>query len=349
MSTGRRIGDEQLHAFCRSAFARAGMEEGDAATAATVLVQTSLRGIDTHGVALLPGYVRRLMAGQVTPRPVQRWMVGGPAAAVLDAGNGLGVVAAYRAMERAVELARQSGIALVGVRRSTHFGAGAFYAMMGLEHDMIGIAGSNGPRVMAPHGGARAAMHNTPLAAAVPTLEEPPIVMDFAMSVVAFRRIVQAAEEGRPIPLGWAVDPQGKPTEDARAGRDGALLPLGHKGYALGILIDVLSGVLTGAGFADRIPPENASDAPPQDTGHFCMAIHVGAFMPPEEFRRRADDLVRRLRAVPSQDPSAPVRVPGDRGARVQQERTREGIPVPDALYTRLSGLAVELGLPAPE
>lgn len=346
-SPERRLHPEQLRAFCRAAFERAGMESQDASVAASVLVRTSLRGIDTHGVALLPGYVARLRRRHINPRPQMRFVEANRSTAVLDADNGLGVLAACRAMEHAIQLAHRQGLALVGVRRSTHFGAGAFYAMMALEHDMIGVVGSNGPAIMAPYGGARRAMHNLPLAAAIPTLEEPPIVMDFAMSVVAYRRITQAAQEGRPIPLGWALDPQGRPTTDAAAARDGALLPLGHKGYALGILVDVLAGVLTGAAFGAGVGAE-AEEGAPQNTGHFVAAIRIGSFMAPDEFKRRADALVRHLRATPPQDPASSVRVPGERAAAVEAERLRLGIPVPDALYGRLQALAAELGLEMP-
>lgn len=343
----RRVEAGRLEAFCREALERAGMEPADAAVAATVLVTTSLRGIDTHGIALLPGYVGRLRRGEVEPRARMSLVHGSPATAVLDAGNGLGVVAAYRAMEHAIRLARSQGVGLVGVRRSTHFGAGAFYAMMPLAHDMIGLAGSNGPPIMAPYGGARRAMHNLPFAAAVPTLEEPPIVMDFAMSVVAFRRITQAAREGRSIPPGWALDAQGRPTTDPAAAREGALLPLGHKGYALGILIDVLAGVLSGAAFGGGVREESGAGAP-QDAGHFVAAIRIDAFMEPEAFKRRADALVRHLLATPPQDPAAPVRVPGERAAAEEARRRREGIPVPEGLYQRLAELAAELGLAMP-
>lgn len=346
-AAGRHLSPEAALEFCRSAFVRAGMPDQDAAICSSVLVETSLRGVDTHGIALLPMYARNLRKGVYNPRPDMRLTGGGPGAAVLDADNALGVLAEYRAMEHAISLAREAGVAMVGVRRSTHFGAGIYYAMMALAHDMIGLAGSNGPAVMAPHGGTRRAMHNMPLAAAIPTLEAPPIAMDFAMSVVAFRRITAAAEAGEPIPPGWAVDEAGHPTTDAAAGRSGALLPLGYKGYALGILIDVLAGVLTGAGFGDSIAWE--SQGAPQNTGHFAAAINVAAFMPAEAFKRRADALARRLRAVPPQDPAEPVRVPGERGARVRAERLREGIPVPDALHARLASLASELGLAFPE
>ena len=343
----RRIAADRLQAFCQAALQRAGMAAPDASVAAEVLVTASLRGIDTHGIALLPGYIDRLRRGEVNARPRMTLSQGSPSTAVLDADNGLGVVAACRAMGHAIELARREGLGWVGVRRSTHFGAGAYYAMMALEHDMIGLVGSNGPPVMAPHGGARRAMHNLPLAAAIPTLEEPPIVMDFAMSVVAFRRVVQAAREGRPIPLGWALDAEGRPTTDAAAASQGALLPLGHKGYALGILVDVLAGVLSGAAFGADVREESGAGAP-QDTGHFALAIRVDAFMEPAAFKRRTDALVRHLRSTPPQDPAAPVRVPGERGAATAARRRREGIPVPSGLYERLRALAAELGLVAP-
>lgn len=342
-ATELRASAGALHAFARTCFERAGLEADDAAIMASVLVKTSLRGIDSHGVSLLPGYVRNLREGRVVARPQMHLTTSGPCTAILDAGGGPGVLAAFRAMEQAIGMARQAGVALVGVRRSSHFGAGAYYAMMALPHDMIGLAGSNGPPIMAPFGGRAAAMHNMPVAAAVPAGEEPPIVMDFALSVAAARKISAAADEGRPIPEGWALDPEGRPTTDPVRARDGALLPLGHKGYALGILIDVLAGVLTGAGFGGQIPFHGGGQ-----TGHFVMAISVAHFMRPAEFKQRVDQLIRHLRSVPAADPASRVLVPGERAAREQKERARLGIPVPLPLRRRLTALAEELGIPPP-
>ncbi|HEY8487255.1 MAG TPA: Ldh family oxidoreductase [Limnochordales bacterium] len=339
-----RAGAGELHRFCRQCLERAGMEEEAAAIVASVLVKTSLRGVDTHGVALLPGYVRSLREGRVAARPDMQLLVGGPCTAVLDAGGGLGVLAAYRAMEAAIDMARRSGLALVGVRNSSHFGAAAYYASMAVQHDMIGLAGSNGPPLMAPYGGRKAAMHNMPFAAAIPAGEEPPVVMDFAMSVAAFRKIRQAAQQGRPIPPGWALDREGRPTTDpAAAVQGGVLLPFGHKGYALGILVDVLAGVLSGAGFGDRIPADSG-----RNTGHFTMAIHVGFFMPVAQFKARMDQLIRQLRATPPAPGEEEVTVPGHRSFRILQERSRDGIPLPGWIRTRLLETAAELQVPAP-
>ena len=335
-----RVSAAELHRFARECLQRAGMEEDDAAIVASVLTKTSLRGIDTHGIALLPGYVRNLRNGQVVARPEMRLTTSGPSTAVLDGGGGLGVLAAFRAMDAAIAMARQAGIALVGVRRSSHFGAGTYYAMMALPHDMIGLAGSNGPPIMAPFGGRAAAMHNMPLAAAIPAGEEPPIVMDFAMSVSAFRKIRDAADQHRSIPEGWALDRNGRPTTDPAAALEGVLLPLGHKGYAMGILVDVLAGVLSGAGFGSQVPLRGG-----YNTGHFMMAINVAFFMRPAEFKERVDSLIRHLRATPPLDPAVPVSVPGDRSARAQKERLERGIPVPERLRQRLLHLAAELGV----
>ena len=335
----QRLTAAQLHRLARECLGRAGMEADDAAIVASVLVKTSLRGIDTHGVALLPGYVRSLREGRVVARPQMRWITSGPCTAVLDAGSGPGVLAAFRAMETAIAMARQSGIALVAVRRSSHLGAASYYAAMALPHDMVGICGSNGPPIMAPFRGKAPALHNAPLAVAIPAGEEPPIVMDFAMSVVALRRIREAAERGQPIPEGWALDREGRPTTDPAAALGGSLLPLGHKGYALAIWVDVLAGVLSGAAFGGQVPVAGG------ETGHFVMAIHVGFFMPPLQFKARVDQLVRHLRATPPLDPGRPVAVPGERAARMQEERLRHGIPVSGPLLAQLRELAVECGV----
>lgn len=377
---GERVGAAALHEFARTSFERAGLAADEAAVAASVLVKTSLRGIDTHGIALLPGYVRALRSGRVSARPEMHFTTSGPSTAVLDADGGLGVLAAFRAMNAAIEMARHAGVGVVGVRRSSHFGAGAYYAMMAVPHRMIGIAASNGPPVMAPFGGRRAALHNMPIAAAVPAGQEPPVVMDFALSVAAARRIALAAEQGVPIPEGWALDAEGRPTTDPNRAREGAVLPLGHKGYALAVLIDILTGVLTGAGFGPHIPfgarpagsgiggaavqgnagredrvddgkgsEEPASPSPAAGgTGHLFVALNVAFFMRPAEFEARVDRLIRDLRSVPPIDPGRPVMVPGERSARIQQERLQQGVPVWPSLRRRLEELAEELGVPSP-
>ena len=277
MSEYTRFDAADLHRLAQVILTGCGMTAEDADIGAGVLLYADLRGIDSHGVAHLSAhqsYVRGLKNGNVNPRPALRTVNETPTTALLDGDGGLGPVVAHRAMEKAIAKARESGVGMVGVANSRHFGSAGYYSEMALEHDMIGIAMTQASPAVLPTRGAARKLGTNAISFAIPAGDEPPFVMDMATSAVAVGKLELARRKSEPIPLGWAVDSQGRDTTDPNdywAG--GALVPLGstpelssHKGFALGMLVDILSGVLTGAGFGAVMSREK------RPVGHFVGA-----------------------------------------------------------------------------
>lgn len=342
-----RIPAEKLAEFVRELLLRLDLPADDAALVARAVVRADLEGVETHGVARLPNYVERLRRGLVKPRPQMLWVRRSGAVALLDADNGMGQVAAARAMAEAIALAREYGTGWVGVRRSNHFGIGSFYVQMAIRAGLVGLAFSNTPPAMAPWGGRQPFLGTNPVAIGIPAGEEPPIVVDFATSAVARGQILKAAREGNPTPPDWAVDAERKPTSDPRAALAGSLLPLGGaKGYALALAVEVLCGVIPGAGVGPAIPSFFDNRERPSDVGHLLVAVNVEAFKDRSEYAARVDRLIRDLRAVPPAAGSAGVRVPGHRRYETAARRQVQGIDLPRSLAAELDRLARELGAP---
>ncbi|MBI3977649.1 MAG: Ldh family oxidoreductase [Chloroflexi bacterium] len=336
----------ELRRLATAVLAAAGMPEDDAALTATTLIEADLRGTHSHGLYLLERYVRRLRAGGTKGRPQMRILRETAATALLDGDDGQGQVVAARAMRLAIEKARTAGIGLVQARRSHHIGALYYWTMMALPHDMIGIAMTSGIPIMVPFGGIRPLTGNNPIAVAIPAGEERPIVFDAAMSVAAMGRIHVAERRGRSIPPGWALDQSGQPTTDPIAGGRGTVLPMGdHKGYGLALVVEALSGVLTGAVFAGSAAGRR-DVALPQELGHTFQAIDVAAFMDPAEFKARTDSLIRQAHAVPRAPGVERIYVPGEPEFEIQAARERDGIPVDAVTLRELEALAREAGVP---
>jgi LDH2 family malate/lactate/ureidoglycolate dehydrogenase len=301
----------------------------------------------------VPLYLKRIAHGFLNPRPELRWESTRPAVAILDADDTLGHVAAVRAMQRAVELAKEHGIGCVGVRNSSHFGPAAHHASMAVEAGCIGISMTNGPPVMAPAGGREARLCNNPLAVAIPGGEHPPVVLDIAMSVAAGGKIHLARQEHRTIPEGWALSADGKPTTDPEKAVAGPLLPMGgHKGYGLAFVIEVLAGVLTGSHFAMDVRPQwdtnhAGLEAGTSHLGHLCIAIDVAAMASPDSFTARLRALVEQMHSCPPVDGVERVLTPGELEQRTTAQRSREGIPlspaVLDALLAGAGGVGVSV------
>jgi L-2-hydroxycarboxylate dehydrogenase (NAD+) len=342
---------DDLTQFARACLEWAGMPPEDAAIGAGNLVRADLRGIETHGLNRLAGYVRALKAGRLNPKPNLRIVTESPAALLVDADRGLGVVASARAMELCLERAESAGACVVGVTNSSHNGAASLHAMRALERDMIGLSLTGGGVRVAPAGGTEALLGTNPIAAAIPTLEEPPFVMDIATSVVAGGKLETAVMKGASIPLGWALDPEGRPTTDAEAGNRGALLPLGsdllhasHKGYALGLLVDLLCYVLVGLPGS----PDRRVNGARGGMGHCFLAIRIDRFRDPLEFRREVDRNLRLLRAARRQDGVDRIYTPGEIEQEREQEGLRLGVPVYHKVVAELQALADETGVPLP-
>ncbi len=350
MATERpRIGADKLTDFAIRALRKVGVPEEDAQITARMLVATDLRGVDSHGVAhLAPYYVRGIKEGLINVKPKMKVFSQAPSTATMDGDQGLGFVIGYRAMMEAMHQAEKTGAGFIAVRNSTHFGAGAVYAMMALERDMIGIAMTNtGAGVVAP-GSTKPAVGTNPLAVAVPAGEKPPFVLDMAISIVTDGKLEMAQREGASIPEGWAIDKEGKPITDPtkRLPSEGGLLPLGgtptfgsYKGFGLGVLVDILCGVLSGSCAGILKTPEMRSN------NHFFGALRIDSFLPVENFKKSMDEMITAFEALPTLPGVKKIYVAGGHGAEIIKDRKANGIPLNSKVIEELQELAKELDI----
>lgn len=323
-----------------------GVGSTDALTIAEQLVLADLRGVDTHGLIRLPGYIGRVEAGDLHPDHAPTVMHETPGTAMVDGGHNFGQVVAAHAMTIAIEKAKTVGVGTVTAKNSSHFGAAATFAIMAAEAGCMGIAATNGWPLMPGVGGAERTIGNNPLAIAAPTRLGYPMVVDIAMSQVAAGKLRVALALGQKIPLDWAFDNTGMPTDDPQEAlfNNGLLRPVGdHKGFGLAVMMDVLSGVLSGGMFGTDV----TSDQPGySNVGHFFTAINIDAFGGLEHFLDRIDELAHSIQASKTR-PGAKdaVMVPGQPEARTTANRQRDGIPYPTPVWEKLTDLAVTSGV----
>jgi LDH2 family malate/lactate/ureidoglycolate dehydrogenase len=340
----------QLCEFCSACFSKLGLGADQARLTAENLIFANLRGVDSHGVIRLKVYAERLRKGgfklNVQPKVISE----ATSSALIDAQHGIGQVAAMQAMQLAIAKARDSGLAAVSVKNSNHFGACGFYAMRALDHGMIGLAMTNAGPTMAPTGAKEGRLGNNAWAVAIPTGDSPPLVLDMATGAAAWGKIFVAQQEHRKIPIIWALDKHGVPTDDPNAAADGGLIqPFGgYKGYGISMLIDILTGVLSGGGFSTQVKTLYQQLESPAQVAHLCAALRVEAFMPLAEFRIRMDALIALMRSAPRADGVDRIYVPGEIEYETEQQRSREGIPLYDELVEELRALGKELGIPPP-
>jgi LDH2 family malate/lactate/ureidoglycolate dehydrogenase len=318
----------------------------DAATVtADCLVHANLRGVDSHGVMRLVQYSQSIARGDVNPRPAVEVLSRSGCTALIDAGGGYGFAPTLMAVELALELASEQGVGVVGVRNSHHFGMAATYSERAAAARMIGITTTNTGPVMAPIGGMKAVLGNNPIAFAIPRrLPQPPIVFDMALSATAFGKIRLAAAEGASIPIGWAFDTQGRPTTDAAQALEAVLLaPMGaHKGYGLALVLDVLTGILTGSRFGSNADGHLHAEG---GVGHLIIVLDPGLFVPKEQFLDSVEALLEEVRSVPLAEGSTEIHIPGDIEYAVVARRERDGIPLSDEWFGRLIALGREFGV----
>jgi LDH2 family malate/lactate/ureidoglycolate dehydrogenase len=337
-----------LKAFIQQVMVAVGVPAAEGEIVAHVLTEADLTGRHTHGIGRLPLYVRRLRCGAINPRPTLSWGESRfPLVRMLDGDNGLGPVVAWRAMEEAVALSRQYGLGCVAVRRSNHAGAMSVYCEAAAREQQVLLALTNSPPGIPPWGGRQAYLGTNPIAAAFPRGgERPPLVIDLATSVVARGHILEAARRHEPIPLGWAIDADGHPTTDAERALKGAVLPMaGPKGYALALMVEIFSGVFSGAGIGPGVQNPYEKGSGPSNVGHFFWALNPAGFGELGDFYRALGRLEAELRQVPPM-PGHAVRVPGDRAEQQRQEYRQRGIPLDQALTEQLNALAEECGVP---
>lgn len=325
------------------------MPPEDAQLAADVLISADLRGIDSHGVARLSGYLRLLEAKRANFKPDWKVIYETPSTACIDADSGLGLTIAPKAMQLAMDKAKVAGTGWVAIQNSNHFGIAAYHAMLALPEDMIGIAMTNASPLVAPTFSKERMLGTNPICYAFPAKKYQPIVIDMATSAAANGKLEIAQRSGKSIPANWVQTKDGDASLDPDAlKKGGSLLPLGgHKGYALGALVDILTSVLSGANYGPWVPPfvaflDPLNDLPGNGIGHFIGAMRVDAFRPKDAYYTHIDNWIRRFREAVPVDPAQPVLIPGEPEFLNQQERMMQGIPLNEQVLLDLRQLATK-------
>lgn len=350
--------EDQLRTFSRSVFLHMGCTDAHADLASDVLIKSDLRGIDSHGLARLTGYVRLWEKGRINTKPNIRVVHETPSTATIDGDAGLGLVVAPAAMRLAIEKAKNCGSGWVSVRNSNHFGIAGYHTLLAAEQDMIGLAMTNASPLVAPTFSRERLLGTNPICYAFPAGKYPPVVVDMATSAAANGKLEIAQRMHKAVPSGWIQNAAGETITDAHALKQGgALLPLGsdiahgsHKGFGLSASVDILSAVLSGANYGPWVPPFVAFLEPPNDPvgkgiGHFLGAMCIDGFRPVEEFKHHMDNWIKRFKSAEAINPDQPVIIPGEPEHEQEQKRKIQGIPLIEAVVADLQELAQKLGL----
>ena len=350
--------ENNLRRFTENVFLTMGCPEVDAKLAADVLLRSDLRGIDSHGVARLSGYVRLWEKKRINATPLVKVVHETATTATVDGDGGLGLVVAPFAMKIAIEKAKTYGSGWVAVKNSNHFGIAGYHALMAVEQDMIGISMTNASPLVAPTYANERLLGTNPMCYAFPAGKYPPVVVDMATAAAANGKLEIAQRANQPIPEGWVQDKEGKTSINPHQLKEGgSLLPLGsdkdhgsHKGYGLGATVDILSAVLSGANYGPWVPPFVAFLEPPTDPvgegiGHFFGAMRVDGFRPAQDFKDHLDNWITRFKSAKTIDPEKKVIIPGEPEYAFENERKNNGIPLIDAVVNDLNELALKLGI----
>jgi L-2-hydroxycarboxylate dehydrogenase (NAD+) len=347
-----------LKAFALAVFNKIGCPDDEARLATEVLLSADLRGIDSHGIARLSGYVRLWEAKRINAKPSISIVHETPSTAVVDGDSGLGLVVAPKAMEIAIAKASIAGTGWVAVKNSNHFGIAGYHAMMALQHDMIGMAMTNASPLVAPTFSIERLLGTNPIAVAIPADKQPPFVADFATTTAANGKLEILQRKNLDAPPGWIQKKNGEPSTNANELKDGgALVPLGsdrehgsHKGFCLGAWVDIFSAVLSGANYGPWVPPFVAFLSPPADPvgegiGHFFGAMRIDAFRPSQEFKTHMDSWISRFRSATPVAGQDRVIIPGDPEREMSTERIKTGIPLNYKVVEDLQSLGKKLNV----
>lgn len=350
---------EVLREFSTRVFLHFGVPQEDANQAADVLASADLRGVDSHGVARMYSYFGMLSEGHINPKAKISTVRSTPSTATVDGDNGLGLVVGPQANHIAMDMAANAGSGWVSVRNTNHYGIAGYYVLQAVERGLIGWAMTNSTSLVAPLWGAQRMLGTNPIAIGFPGKEQPPIVIDFATSAAAYGKIEIARRRGEPIPSGWGIDSEGRPTtnpDDPVNG--GCLLPLGsdrehggHKGYALAMMVDILCGVLSGANWGPFAPPFALRQVIPSRSvgkgiGHFFGAMRVDGFLDPDEFKTQIDEYICVFRATkPAPGTNGPL-IPGDPEREAERDRRVNGVPLIMPVIEDLRAISKATGIP---
>lgn len=335
---------EKLNKVLSSVLASINVREDVAQEVVLCLIETSLRGIDSHGVRLLSHYVRVVQEGRINPNPQYKYEQTSPTTAVLDADHTFGHAAASWAMKKCIAMAKEAGAGFASVRHSTHFSACAYYSLQAAKADMIGITATNTSPMMIPARGKEVALGTNPISFTFPVAGEEPVCIDMATTQVTWNHVQSAKQEGRPIEINLAVDKNMQSTMQPEEAV--GLLPMGHhKGYAMAFVVDVLCSILGNASFGPNITEMFKNLSEKRNLTHFVGAIAIDRFLPVERFKQHMAQLVNTLRNIPSLDPSLPVLVPGDPEKMAMKKRIEEGIPLSEEVVESINRIVLEQNL----
>jgi ureidoglycolate dehydrogenase (NAD+) len=343
---GKRVAPSDLQRFCAEAMVRCGLPAEDAALSADVLTTTDTWGTHSHGTRQIRPLMQAVQGGGIRPGARPTVPREGPGWALVDARRTMPMVAATHAMEIAIAKAAGTGIGYVGVAHSSHFGAAGYYATLALRRDMIGLAMTNCDPCAAVTGSRTPVIGTNPIAFAVPAGAERPVFLDIATSVGAVTKIMIAKALGRPAPEGWLCDTEGRPTTDASGYPERSVLqPMaGYKGYGLAVLVEVLGGILTGAGFLSGIPGWINERGIAADQGHAFLAIDVHAIMPIDTFKARMDAMIREIKGAPRAAGVERIYLPGEMEWERREAALTHGLQLPEYVLSNLLGLAEDVG-----
>ena len=345
MAAPTRVDPERLVDFAAAVYAGAGMPEADARLVADTLVQADLWGHQSHGVLRLGWYHERVLNGVMKPVTTPEYVIDGGAVAVIEGYDGVGHVLSMLATKEAIKRAKAHGIGAVGVRNSNHFGTCMYYTLTAAREGCMMFLTTNGGPAMAPWGGMKKIIGTNPWSVATPAGRHAPFVVDIATTGVARGKIYLARQKRQPIPLGWALNAQGAPTTDPQEAIDGIILPMAeHKGYAIAMMVDVLSGVLTGSGFLSQVhsPYKTAEKS---NCGHLFIAVNIEAMQPLAQFNARMEQYISEVKSVPRAQGFDEVFYPGEIEARNNERNRRDGIEFPEDTCIDLTRIAKETGL----
>jgi LDH2 family malate/lactate/ureidoglycolate dehydrogenase len=342
------VSAETLRDFVTGLYQASGLPAEDAGLVADTLVTADLWGHSSHGVMRAPWYIDRLRNGVMRPVTQPRRLVDAGAISVLDAEDGVGQVVAVQAMRDAIRRAKAHGVGVVSVRNSNHHGALGYYTRMAAAEGCIGVLTTNGSPAMAPWGGRKKLVGNNPWSIAAPAGQHAPMMLDIANTVVARGKIFLARQKGQPIPDHWAIDESGMATTDPVAALNGVIQPMAeHKGYAISVMMDVLSGVLSGSGILDEVSGPYQAEKRSR-CGHMFLALNIAAFGPEAAFAERMERMIAQIKAVPRVPGCDEVFYPGEIEARNEERHRREGLPLPEKTLADLVQTANRMNLPAP-
>jgi len=343
----RRFPKDQLQAKVAALAAGMGVPAEDAAIFAEALVDADLHGVSTHGVSRLNIYLRRIEAGLIDPRATLKIDRERGSVLALDGANGLGQVQARRAVDLLIPRARQNGVAAATIRNSQHFGALSWYCNYAASQKLVLLAMTNCEPAMSPEGGYEAFFGTNPIAASFPTGKGFPVKIDLATSIVARGNIIAAQKRGEPIPAGWALNRAGEPTTDAQEALLGTVLTMaGHKGYALALMVEAFSGILSGSAIGPDVGSMYKNLDRPQNVGHFFCLFDPAAFLDYDEYLRRMDETIDRIKASARRPGVEEILVPGERSARTARSNSVQGVPVSDETVAELDQWASRLKVP---